>query len=252
MKHLFPKVIKARKYLASTALAVALGFTTAANAGSPETVMVEPVVTAPALPSWAGFYLGGNVGYAFNGSERVGHRDATGAFVRRNAGTLDYEGVNYGLRLGWRGQRPMANRSFVYGIELGVDGGDISDSFSTADYDASVDMNHVLGIRAKSGVTNQRGDTLFYGVLGYVHGDFDKAVKSKATGGNAIDLDRSFSSDGYAVGLGIEHMINERWSVNAEWEYLEFGSKRLFDDNDHSTRATPKYHNIQLGVNLRF
>lgn len=250
MKHLFPRIIETRRYLASTALAVAFGFTTAAHAGSPETVIVEPVVTAPALPSWAGFYLGGNVGYAFDGSENVGHRDESGAFVtQQQAGTLDYEGFNYGLRLGWRGQRAMAARSFVYGIELGIDGGDVSDSFSTADYDASVDMNHVLGIRAKSGLTNRTGDTLFYGTLGYVHGDFDYTLKETAA---AIDLDRSFSTDGYAVGLGIEHMINDRWSVNAEWEYLEFSGKRLYDGNDHSTKATPKFHNIQLGVNLRF
>lgn len=249
MKHLFPKVIKARKCLASTALAVALGFTTAANAGSPETVIVEPVVTAPALPSWAGLYVGGNVGYAFNGSEKVGHKNSTGTLLTPSAGTLDYEGFNYGVRLGWRGQRAVAARSFVYGIELGIDGGDVGDSFTTADYDASVDMNHVLGIRAKSGLTNRTGDTLFYGILGYVHGDFDYTLKDTAA---TIDLDRSFSSDGYAVGLGIEHMINERWSVNAEWEYLEFSGKRLFDDSDHSTKATPKYHNIQLGVNLRF
>lgn len=230
------------------AIACALGGT--AQAGNLEPVIVEPVVTAPVVPSWEGFYLGGKVGYAFNGDDRVGHTNPSGVLLF-TPDKLEQSGLNYGLRLGWRGQRAMAERSFVYGVELGYDAGKADDSFVSNGYTASVDMNHVLGLRLKSGVTNKTGDTLFYGILGYVRGDFDYAVNGTA-GGDAIDLDTSFKTDGFSVGVGVEHMLNDRWSVNAEWEYLEFDSKRLYDGDRSSTKATPKYNNVQLGVNFRF
>ncbi|MBI6630053.1 outer membrane protein [Pontibaca salina] len=230
------------------AIACTLGGT--AQAGNVEPVIVEPVVTAPANPNWEGFYLGGKVGYAFGGEDRVGFRDPSGTLVERSVGTLEYSGFNYGLRLGWRGQHNMAERAFVYGAELGYDRGNVKDSFSRG-YSASVDTNHVLGLRLKSGFTNKSGNTLFYGILGYVRGDFDYAVNG-TTGGDSIDLDTSFNTDGYSIGLGVEHMLNERWSVNAEWEYLEFDRRRLDDDSGDFTTATPKYNNLQLGVNFRF
>lgn len=241
--------IRNRLTAAGSALGIACAFSGTAQAGNVEPVIVEPVVTAPALPSWEGFYLGGKIGYAFEGDDRVGHTNSSGTLVRSSAGTLEYSGLNYGLRLGWRGQRNMAERAFVYGAELGYDRGNVKDSFSNG-YSASVDTNHVLGVRLKSGFTNKTGDTLFYGILGYVRGDFDYAVNG--TTGSEIDLDTSFKSDGYSIGLGVEHMLSERWSVNAEWEYLEFDSKRLYDDSGESTKATPKYNNVQLGVNFRF
>ncbi len=235
---------------AGSALALACALGGAAQAGNLEPVIVEPAVTSPALPSWDGFYLGGKAGYAFEGDEKVGHADPSRTLVTPSAGTLEYSGFNYGLRLGWRGQRDMAERAFVYGAELGYDGGNVKDSFSNG-YSASVDTNHVLGLRLKSGFTNKSRDTLFYGILGYVRGDFDYAVNGSA-GGDTLDLDTSFKSDGYSVGLGVEHMLTERWSVNAEWEYLEFGSERLNDGDGSSTKTTPKFNNVQLGVNFRF
>lgn len=224
-----------------------------AVAGDLKPVEKEPVVVAPAAPSangWQGFYAGARLGYAFGGDDRVGHRNASGVMVNPSAGDLDVEGVNYGFRLGWRGERRLSRRSFVYGIELGYDRGDVSQSFSSG-YNGSTELNHLLGLRLKSGVTSQSGQTLFYGILGYVQGDFDYAV-SGSTGGSAINLDTSYDTDGYSLGLGVEHLLSENWSVNAEWEYYDFGSKTLTDGGGATTKATPDHNNLQVGVNFRF
>lgn len=225
-----------------------------AVAGNLKPVEKEPVIVPPAAPTangWQGFYGGAKLGYAFGSDDTVGHRDPGGVMVTRDAGDLGDEGMNYGLRLGWRGERQLTRRSYVYGIELGYDRGDVSESFSSGVYTASTDLNHVLGVRLKSGITSQSGQTLFYGILGYVHGDIDYAVKGTA-GGDTIDLDTSYDTDGYSVGLGVEHLLSENWSVNAEWEYYNFGSKTLTDSGGSSTVATPDYNNLQVGVNFRF
>lgn len=242
-----PSALRLPLIAASVVFACAAGG--AARAGNIEP-LVEPVVMPAELTIWEGFYVGGSIAYAFSGDDEVGHSDPAGRLLV-SPSTLEQHGVNYGLRLGWRGQRAMTDRAFVYGIELGYDIGEADDSFDVGGYSASVEMNNVISVRLKSGFTNKAGDTLFYGILGYVRGDFDYAVAG-TTAGDTIALDTTFESDGFSVGLGVEHMLNDRWTVNLEWEYLEFGSERLYDGGGSSTRATPKYNNIRVGVNYRF
>jgi len=228
----------------------ACAFGGAAYAGNVEPVPADPVVVA-AYPSWQGFYVGGSAGFAFGADDRVGHRDPSGVLVTPRAGDLDNEGFTYGAQLGWRGERESRGRSFVYGVELGYDRIDAGESFANGTYTASTDLNGVLGVRFKSGFTSKSRNTLLYGIVGYVHGDFDYALNGTA-GGDTIALNTSFDSGGYSLGLGVEHLLSESWSVNAEWEYYDFGSKTLFDADGSSTIATPKYNNIQVGLNFRF
>lgn len=236
--------------LACAGVLAACAVSGAAHAGNLEQVPVDPVVVV-AAPTWQGFYVGGTAGYAFGADDRVGHKNPAGVLVTRRAGDLDGEGFNYGVQLGWRGERALSRGSFVYGIELGYNGGDVDDSFVNGGYTGSVDLNHVLGLRAKTGLTNQSGNTMVYGILGYVHGDFDYAVNGTA-GGDTINLNTAYDTDGYSIGLGVEHLLSDSWSVKAEWEYYNFGSKTLFDAGGSSTVATPTYSNVQLGLNFRF
>lgn len=234
------------RLLCAAALATA---STAAVAGNVTPVVVEPAVQAPALV-WEGFYAGGSLGYASGGDDQVGHRAPSGANVA-SPGTLNPGGFNYGLRLGWRGERPLESRSFVYGVELGYDGGSIEDDFSTATHNAAVELNGALSLRLRSGFTNESRNTWFYGMLGYTRGDFDYRVSGTA-GGDTINLDSGFDSDGWSAGLGAERMLNDNLSLTFEWEYTEFDSVVLFDAGGSSTKATPKYNNFRVGLNFRF
>lgn len=221
----------------------------AAQAGNVAPVPADSAVLAPA-PIWRGGYVGANIAYAFNGDDRVGHRSPAGAMVAV-PGTLEQSGINYGLRLGWRGERASGARSFVYGVELGYDAGKADDSLATATHTASVSLNNVLSLRLKSGFTNSARNTLFYGILGYARGDFDYAVAGTAAG-DTIAINTGLSMNGYVLGLGAERQLTDRLSLFGEWEYLNFGKQRLTDAGGSSTQATPKYQNIRIGLNYRF
>lgn len=232
-----------------TAIGLAAVLTGPVMAGTIEPIPLEqePVVVET---DWSGFYGGARIGYGFNGNDEVGHRTAAGRLVA-SPGSLDIDGVTYGLRLGWRQQIDMGRPAFVYGFELGYDAGSVDDSFSANGYDASSEMNGLLGLRVKLGRTNVSRQTLFYGIVGYVRGDFDYTVAG-STGADAIALNTSDDLDGYSLGLGVEHKLSESLSLTAEWEYLEFGSQTLTDGAGASTEATPKFHNISVGLNLSF
>ncbi|MFD3191199.1 outer membrane protein [Sedimentitalea sp. HM32M-2] len=242
--------LRMEKPVRAAAMALVLGGAAAtAQAGNVAPVPADPAVITPA-PVWRGVYAGASVAYAFNGDDRVGHRNPGGAMVAV-PGTLEQSGVNYGLRLGWRGERSQGARSFVYGVELGYDAGKADDSLATATHTASVSLNNVLSLRLKSGLTNAARNTLFYGILGYARGDFDYAVAGTAAG-DTIAINTGLSANGYVLGLGAERQLTDRLSLFGEWEYLNFGSQRLTDANGSSTQATPKYQNIRIGLNYRF
>lgn len=232
--------------------------TGSAQAGGYIAPVVEEVVAAPVIvtaqPGWTGAYVGGTLGYGFNGDDGVGIGQAgvTDSPIPR-VGSLDVSGINYGVRGGYRMHMPTASRDWVVGAELAYEGGDISDEFdntATNGYKGSVDVNNVLSLRVKTGVLNASKDTLFYGIIGASRGDFDYVVEGNGTPG-AIDLNENFTKTGYVVGLGVERKMNDRVSLTGEVEYSNFGKTGLVN-NGRVTEATPDFLNIKAGLNYQF
>ena len=220
-----------------------------AHAGGFVAPVVQPAV-APIVETvssdWAGAYVGGTLGYAFNGKDRVGVSQTPEGAVY-DSETLKLSGANLGLRLGYRWQRD----NWVYGPELGFEGGKIEDSFEAADgYSAKSEIKNVLALRFKTGYLVQP-ETLVYGIVGVARAKVDYQTQGTGAGG-PIGYDDSFSRTGYILGLGVERQLSDRWSVTGEYEYANFGKERLHDGTTGYTRATPKYHNVKLGVNFRF
>ena len=218
-----------------------------ANAGDADPVTTSVVVAAPPDP-WSGTYVGGNLGYAFGGDDSVGHRDASGNLVS-SPGLLKPGGGNFGLRLGWRNAGGAG--STAYGFELSVDGGGIEDEFSAQGYSGSVRLNSAVSLRFKPGRISSSGEMLYYGIVGVTRGNFDYALAGGSQG-DTIQLNSEFDSTGYVLGLGLERQLEGNWSVFSELEYTQFGSEVLYDANRASTKATPKYTNLKVGVNFSF
>lgn len=237
-------------------LTVALGL--AAQAGGFTAPVVEPAVapmveTAPG--EWAGAYAGASIGYAFGGDDNVGLDVFNGGSLfgsSEDLGSTDLKGINGGVHLGYRWQR----NSWVFGPELWIEGGsvDATDNIrysgtnggTTVDIEGEIEskVNYLAGLQLKTGyVVNPQ--TLVYGTVGYVHGDFD------LTFGDTV----GYTANGYSVGLGAERKLRDNLSLFAEWQYRDFGKTKVtFRDGDDSevTRATPSHHNLKVGVNFRF
>lgn len=234
--------------------AAALVVGTSANAGgyiAPIETPIEPVIVEAVAPAnWTGGYAGGTLGYAFRGDDEVGISTPNG-LTTVTPGTFEANGFNYGVRAGYRKQFSGASRDYVVGAELGYEGGDIGDDFSTRGYDASLDLKNVLALRVKTGVLNKSENMLYYGILGVARGDFDYRVNG-AGGAGAVAINDNVKETGYVVGFGVERMLSERMSVTGEYEYANFGKTTLVDAAGASTRATPDFHNVKVGLNFRF
>lgn len=216
-----------------------------AMAGGFAAPVVEPAVIAPAVEEmamdWGGAYIGGTLGYACCGDDRVGV-NPPGPGNRFNVGTLKLSGPNLGLQLGYRWQ----NGPMVYGAELGLLAGKIEDSVSEGGFDSETSLTRALTAKLQGGYL-MRHDTLVFASAGVTQGTFDYRVAGTRGGFTALYEATDLSMSGWTVGAGVERRLNESWSVKGEWEYMEFGKENL-----GTTGITPKFHNVKIGVNYRF
>lgn len=219
-------------------------------AGGPVVPVAEPIVAAPVAvvppAMFNGGYVGAGLGYAFQGDDEVG------VDMPDAVGTLELSGARADLHTGYRWQRPGSN--FVYGVEAMVTGGEISDDVSGTvggvDYEAESELKWLATLRGSLGYT-VRPDTLLYGFAGYSVGRSELTINSSdPSRGN---IDESIDIDGYAVGVGLEKLLTDKWSVRGEYEYSNYGKESVESDTGaYETHFTPDAHTIRVGVNYRF
>lgn len=234
-------------------IAAALLAATGAHAGGYTIPSVEaPIIAAP--PSmdtdWSGAYLGGSIGYSFNGDDEVGlflNQNGQEVGRRTGLGNLDLNGPTAELHAGYRWQRDR----WVFGPEFSIETGNVEDRIGLTNpaITAESSVNFIASLGFKTGYLVQP-QTMLYGVAGVTYGDFDMRLEA---GGQSRT--ESYSANGYSLGLGAERRVNDRMSVFAEWQYREFDKRsvRYGDSADNIvTHATPSHQNLKLGVNFDF
>lgn len=222
-----------------------------ALAGSFTVAPVAPPSTprahvAPARDRWDGHYAGITLGHGFHGRDRVGLRPPS---LPNDIGTLRVRGALLGVQLGANWQHGHT----VFGVEAAANLSRLRDSFDTmAGHAASMRINPMADIRGRLGYV--LGDTLFYAAGGLSAGRVSYAVSGPgslpAPDDNA-DIASRFMQYGWNIGAGVEHAINHDWSVRGEYSYTNLRSRDL-GDGTYTTRATPNFHSVRIGINRSF
>jgi outer membrane immunogenic protein len=168
--------------------------------------------------SWAGPYLGGNLGYAWGS-------------VANNP--TKPSGVAGGVQAGYNWQQPGS--PWVFGIEGDIQATGAEETFAPWKF-----SNPWWGtLRGRAGVAWQ--SFLFYGTGGLAYGD----VK----GETGVGLTETHTLVGWALGAGVEVGLNRQWSAKAEYLYVDLGNH-----NYTVTGVNNGYWSnvLRLGVNYRF
>lgn len=211
---------------------------------------------APFVPpplSWEGFYVGGNVGGAWNTTVVDDKYDYIGDPSSRN--TLNGSGVIAGGQIGYNFQ--SGNLVFGPEIDLGYLG--LPGSKSTAltpspdcladnpAYQCVLNGNYKTSGGFYGDITGRLGyavdNVLFYAKGGVAFLDLN--VKSKYVGQNCsvsltelwhcqgytvpnqpsvFNFEHSDTLWGWTVGGGVEYALNQEWSVKIEYQHFDFGS----------------------------
>jgi outer membrane immunogenic protein len=236
-------------FLISVAAAVDLVAFPALAADPPRKALPPP--PAPVV-SWSSFYIGGHAGYGW-GSKEWAQFDATG--VDRNVtNSFGVSGVVAGAQAGYDHQIG----SWVFGVEGQWSRSDINgdrrDGFgilcNIADA-CHTDIKWIATATARLGYAV--GATLFYAKGGGAWAREDHRFIVVPTG--ADDASARETRSGWTVGGGLELRLAYDWSAKIEYNYIDFGDRRLTLINPSGPffiGIDQQIHLVKVGVNYRF
>jgi outer membrane immunogenic protein len=202
-----------------------------------------PPVAAPALhASWAGFYAGINVGYAWadvSATARLG--GLTGPFADSMNGIIGGAQVGYNWQVG----------SFVFGIETDLQAADQAHTKTGTLFGIGFTETNEIGyfgtVRGRLGFS--MGRWLPYVTGGFGYGDFAYVNV------NPLSTLTASHHTAWVVGGGVEAALAGPWSAKLEYLYLDTG-----DFTDRFTTVAgvitatsrTKDHILRVGLNYRF
>lgn len=179
-------------------------------AGSLGNTVEEPSVHTPAAShDWGGPYLGLSFGIPAGDN----------SWELRPSGETDadsWNGTVGGLAAGIDRQ----SGSLVYGASLHVMGGSIdassetSPTFGCGGVTCDTEVSSLYALRGRIG--KAMGSNLFYATAGYASGK----AEASATGFGVLGSDRL---SGWVAGFGIEHAINDRFTIGADYTHTDLG-----------------------------
>jgi len=228
------------------ALALSASAATAADMRGP--VKGPAYIPAPApIYSWAGFYIGGQIGGGWGSSNWVTNATFPGERVQ-----TDPDGWLGGGQIGYRFE---VAPSWLLGIEV---------SGAYADIDqtrASVfpGRNRRTQLRSLIAVTGQVGHAwgpwLVYAKGGWATGDVRREANNTNPGG--LNVAWTQTPDGWTAGVGFEYMFHPNISVGAEYAFYSLDLRQITRPNTGGIPVTAgrsdfDIHTIMARINFRF
>jgi opacity protein-like surface antigen len=200
------------------------------------------VSPASANYNWSGAYVGVNFGFAFN---REDVTTPLGIFA------TDPSGVLGGAQLGYN---YLFSSSWLLGIEGDFDWTSAAGNtnFNNVAATGSVTSDHKWYDTLDGRLGYVAGPWLFYAKGGgaWMNADYRFAANSPFGGGATM----SSSRPGWNIGGGVEYMLASRWSVKAEYNYLDFGNTTLGFATPFGTGLTfrTRVNEVKAGVNYHW
>jgi outer membrane immunogenic protein len=203
-------------------------------------VKAAPLMPAPAMYNWSGWYIGGNVGYGWSRDTGAGFTSFTdpGGFGAASyfadggnvlPGTKP-KGVIGGAQIGYNWQ---ISPIWVLGVVADIQASGMKDSQSAVTPPVVVTSTETneskitwFGTaRVKAGWA--QNNWLFYGTGGLAYGGLKNATTFNCAGCSPPHLFAGSSSQtraGWTVGAGVDYGLSRNWTVGAEYLYFDLGS----------------------------
>ena len=201
------------------------------------------------LPSWAGAYIGANIGVArFNATATqvdpsIGYYGACQSYYAGASCATSDTGLAASINAGYDFQ----HGHFVYGVVADWTWTDLDHTQYTQNvgdgyggtYDAKVDW--LASLRGRMGLAVD--DTLVYVTGGIAAGGLRSSIGYE--GATYASLDQA--KIGWVGGFGVDHKFDPHWSVKGEFLYYDLGRSTAPGSYDGESYATEFTHEILVG-----
>jgi outer membrane immunogenic protein len=251
----------------ATGALVAAGSASAADLGTRPVYKAPPVVAPVPAFSWTGCFVGAHGGWGWGKKDVREVAFTDGGHTFANSGGIDTSGAIFGGQIGCDYQ--FAG-NFVVGIQGDFAGARLTGDLNNFDvFGTGPSHTHTAGLHVRTdwlaSITGRVGFTGWIPrTLLYVRGggawirerwqlidqDFNQDVGDF--------LETSQTRSGWTIGGGIEYAIAPNWSVFAEFNYYDFGTKRIASQAGScsgsilNVDAKQRIEAVKLGVNYRF
>ncbi len=238
-----------RPALVATFAALSAGTALAADLPSRKAPPVA-YVEQPPIFTWTGFYAGLNAGAAI-GDSRYSWQPFGSSF---NQGGVAFTG---GGQIGYNWQ----TGPLVLGLETDINYRGASNNSNGGVFGASNMGSGYFGtVRGRIGYAMDR--VLVYGTGGLAYGNARFPATSFGFGGPAgvmalSRIDNPGTRIGWTAGAGVEYAVTPKWSVKAEYLYVDLGRNSanyvdLISGAPVSLQARNADHIVRAGVNYHF
>ena len=209
-----------KKFVAGAVALVALGWTLSAQAADMNYGGRAPYTVNQPLNaySWAGPYLGANLGYAWGSV----HNNLTKP-----------SGVAGGVQAGYNWQTGQTG-PFVFGVEGDIQATGADDTFAPWKF-----SNPWFGtVRGRVGYAFN--NIMFFGTGGLAFGELR---------GETFGLSESHTKAGWTVGAGAEFGLSQNWSAKVEYLYVDLANQHF---TITGTSNGYRFGLLRAGLNYRF
>jgi outer membrane immunogenic protein len=195
-------------------IATSAGFAAAAMPGAQAADMPikAPRYIEPAA-SWAGWYIGAHAGAAWHNTQTDSITQPYSFF----SGTTSASKTGFigGGQIGYNWQRG----NFVFGLEGDISALSSKTSGGLASTYAVLEsrIRWLSTVRTRFGLAV--GDTMAYMTAGVAIG----GVKNSLTSVGLASYSDSSTKVGWAIGGGVEHMLNRNWTIGLEGLFVDLG-----------------------------
>ena len=205
-----------------------------------------PMVAPIPVYNWTGFYVGANLGGAWDRTT-INDEFFDVSFSNTRSGFIGGGQIGYNWQFS-----PV----FVLGVEWMFDATDIRTDTTIVDLSGDIiaanqKVDWIQTIAARFGWA--ANNWLFYGKAG---GGWVRDSATLSVPGTAFSASASDTRGGWMVGAGIEYGITQNWTVKVEWDHIGLG-----DVNHQGFVALSPFDNITVsrrfdlltaGLNYKF
>jgi outer membrane immunogenic protein len=202
-----------------------------------------------------GPYVGVQIGYAdgkHHGEEFEDDGTLTGYTYKNTTNKI--------LLGGLAGYYKTFSNNILIGVEADYDyrnaskkSIELQDGIPSIDYTTQSKINTTASLRAKLGVIF-KNKTLAYITGGYAGAD----IKTTYNSDNVVSPGTSSNTqwhNGFILGFGAEHYINDKISAKAEYRYADFGEKNAnvaIEQYFNYRQNYDKENSVRIGLNYHF
>jgi outer membrane immunogenic protein len=256
--------MRTRDFLAIAVISVAaIGSGQSGSAADlPRKAPVAPIVAAPAVTNWTGFYVGGHAGWIRSDVDAA--VTFPGLVFDPFATSFDASGLMLGGQLGVNYQIG----SWVLGLEAdlswtNLDGGTTRETtpflvlVGPINYTATQEMDWFGTVRGRIGFA--ANNLLIYATGGVAFAELDASSAMTLVVPPPVFVgSASTTKAGWTLGGGLEWAFAPNWSMKGEYLYYDLGDTTLttLDPTAPGTAVVTRFDNtghiLRLGVNYRF